>query len=197
MPVVEVASRGHAREHAGLKLPLRCFSKLLMLMNKNPITTASSWRSASRASRQARSERLCLPSGAVVLAVKPDPLEWILSGRIPQRLLSVALESDLGTTAATPKEVCEEEILDLARFATQLVRASVVQPSIGDGPEEIPMDDIPIEDRTFIFEWACRSLRQAGNDTAGTTTRQRTTLAEKDLTQEDLSSAKLERFREK
>ena len=50
------------------------------------------------------------------------------------------------------------EVLELARFAAQLVKASVVEPAIGDGPEEIRLDEIPTEDRAFIFEWACRAL---------------------------------------
>jgi hypothetical protein len=71
-----------------------------------------------------------------------------------------------------------EDVLELARFAAQLVKASVVRPAIGDGPDEIPLDDIPIEDRAFIFEWACRALRSSNAQS----------------TEEDLSSEKLERF---
>ena len=51
-----------------------------------------------------------------------------------------------------------EEVLELAAFARQLVKASVVKPAIDEGPEEIALDDIPVQDRAFIFEWACRAL---------------------------------------
>ena len=122
-------------------------------------TTAADWRKASRAQRAASAEPLTLPSGATILATRPAPLEWILAGRVPQRLLAAALASE-GTDP--PGELSRQDVLELARFAAELVRASVVDPAIGEGPEEIRLDDIPIEDRAFIFEWACRALRDSG-----------------------------------
>ena len=59
-----------------------------------------------------------------------------------------------------------EEVLELASFAAQLVQASVVRPAIGEGPDEIRLDDIPVEDRAFIFEWACRALGASGASSA-------------------------------
>ena len=126
-----------------------------------PIDTASDWRRASRAQRAASAEALALPSGATILAARPSPLEWILAGRVPQRLLSVALAAE-GSAAGAPGELSREDVLEFARFAADLVHASVVEPIIGDGADEIRFDDIPIEDRTFIFEWACRALREPG-----------------------------------
>ncbi|MBI1941541.1 MAG: hypothetical protein HYS33_08560 [Acidobacteria bacterium] len=127
-------------------------------MPTNGIANSESWRAASQAAGKARAERLRLPSGTTILAAKPEPLEWIMSGRIPQRLLAAALSN--GDAATRQTGISREEILELARFATQLVRASVIEPAIGDGPGEIGLDEIPIEDRAFIFEWACRSLGQ-------------------------------------
>ena len=111
------------------------------------------------ADRMMRAEHLKLPSGATILAVKPEPLEWILNGRIPQHLLGAALDSSPAAPTDADRVMTREEILDLAWFARQLVKASVVKPVIGDGPGEIALDDIPIEDRGFIFEWACRALK--------------------------------------
>jgi len=128
-------------------------------MPTNGIASTDDWRAASRAARKSRAERLTLPSGATILAARPEPLEWIMSGRVPQRLLAAALSN--GGAPQRETEISREEILDLARFATQLVRASVVEPAIGDGPGEISLDEIPIKDRAFIFEWACRALGQA------------------------------------
>lgn len=146
----------------------------------NGITDPKAWRDASKADREARAQRLQLPSGANILAVKPEPLDWLISGRIPQTLLSAVLEDGNAGSERAEKEVSREEVLDLASFATRLVKATVVSPPIGEGPEEIPLEEIPIKDRAFIFEWACRALSQAGSGS----------------TQEDLSSAKLERFRQ-
>ncbi len=127
-------------------------------MNDKPngIATAESWRAASQASRVEHAERLRLPSGATILATRPEPLEWILAGRLPQRLLGAAMKSapDGGPTA---REMTREEILELAQFAEQLVRAAIVEPCIGNGPGEIALEDIPVQDRAFVFEWACRA----------------------------------------
>jgi len=163
------------------------------------VASAESWRSAARKSREAGAEELTLPSGATILAARPEPLEWILAGRLPQRLLAAALGESQGhpreinpdhprdtnsghpraSDPSHPREsgdpaldsrfrgndsldagtgMTREEVLELARFAAQLVKASVVAPAIGEGPDEISLDEIPIEDRAFIFEWACRAL---------------------------------------
>src|SRR4030042_1883073 len=131
------------------------------MLKGNHIATARDWRAASQANRVAHAEPLRLPSGATILALKPEPLEWIMSGRVPQRLLGAALESDRAASTGAEREISREEILDLARFAAQLVKASVVAPAVGDGPDEVCLDDISIEDRAFIFEWACRALGPA------------------------------------
>ena len=162
-------------------------------MPANGIANAADWRAASRRARASRAEALTLPSGATILAARPDPLEWILAGRVPQRLLAAALGESHGhpreTRPGHPREsgdptldsrlrgndglggndgseagveMTREEVLELARFAAQLVEASVVEPAIGDGPEEIRLDEIPTEDRAFIFEWACRALGTSG-----------------------------------
>ena len=162
----------------------------------NHIATARDWRAASQASRVARAEPLRLPSGTTILAVKPEPLEWIMSGRIPQRLLGAALESERAACTNAERDISREEILDLARFAAQLVKASVVAPAIGDGPDEVCLDDISVEDRAFIFEWACRALGPApGNSLPGRA--QDVPWDVSPSREEDNSSAALERFRAK
>ncbi len=125
-------------------------------LKPNGIATAETWRAASRASRGERAEHLRLPSGATILAAPPEPLEWILAGRLPQRLLGAALEGAPDTGPAA-REMTRDEIVELAQFAEQLVRAAVLEPCIGDGPGEIALEEIPIQDRAFIFEWACRA----------------------------------------
>lgn len=148
----------------------------------NGIATPDDWRAGSQAARQARAERLRLPSGAVVLAARPEPLEWIFSGRLPQRLLGAALGN--GARNGTEREtLSREEVVELARFAVQLIRASVLEPAIGDGPGEIPIDEIPVEDRVFLFEWACRALSQSAGE------------GRNSLHEEDPASEKLARFR--
>jgi hypothetical protein len=132
-------------------------------MPMNGVADAASWRAASRVAREARAEELTLPSGAVILAARPEALDWILSGRVPQRLLAAALQVDGSAPAADP-EISGEDVLELARFACELVKASVVRPVIGDGPEEIRFEEIPVADRAFIFQWACRALDGSSGD---------------------------------
>lgn len=151
----------------------------------NGIASPTSWRAAWQKARETSAEPLRLPSGATILAARPEPLEWIISGRIPQRLLGAALDADASTGADQDREITRQEIVELAEFATRLVKASVVRPPIGEGPGEISLDDIPVADRAFIFEWACRAL---GENVGAPGARP---------TQEELSSASLERFRAK
>lgn len=131
----------------------------------NGIADAAAWRAATRAARVEHAEPLRLPSGATILAGRPEPLEWILAGRLPQQLLGAALGGD--PASAPEGEISREEILELARFAAQLVKASVIEPPIGDGPGEIALEEIPVEDRAFIFEWACRALSGSESGRAG------------------------------
>lgn len=173
----------------------------------NGIASSADWRSAMMADRIMRAEHLKLPSGATILAVKPEPLEWILSGRIPQHLLGSALDTGTAAPHDAHRVMTREEILDLAGFARQLVKASVVKPAIGDGPGEIALDDIPIEDRAFIFEWACRALKgrrengapgaALGKESEGKPRRGGRAAARcvSPVGKEDLSSEMLERFR--
>lgn len=164
----------------------------------NGVASPASWRSAMTQDRLARAEHLLLPSGATILAVRPEPLDWILSGRIPQQLLGVALESGAFSPQEKDAPLTRDEILDLAGFAQQLVKASVVKPAIGDGPDEIPMDEIPVKDRAFIFEWACRALKAAEPDE---NPKSRVVVTDSGIfrrrpEREELSSEKLERFRQ-
>jgi hypothetical protein len=159
----------------------------------NGIATSESWRHAAKTDREARAEHLVLPSGTTILAARPEALDWVMSGRIPQTLLAVAMEGPQSPVAGGDRELTRGEIIELASFAARLVAASVVDPPIGDGPDEIALDDIPIRDRAFIFEWACRALNESdeGAVPAGTA------VAADRSAKEDISSARLERFRQK
>lgn len=130
----------------------------------NSITSADAWRSASQAARLEHAEALKLPSGATILAARPEPLEWILAGRLPQRLLGLALESRTAPEAGAGRDLSREEILELARFATHLVKATVLEPRLGEGPGEISPEEIPMQDRVFIFEWACRAWSEDASE---------------------------------
>jgi len=132
---------------------------------KNGITSPEVWHSAWLADRMTRAERLTLPRAMTLLAVRPEPLDWIFSGKIPQRLLASVLGEGGARSAGTDRKMTREEIVELAEFARRVVMCSVVEPAIGDGLGEIPLDNIPVLDRTYIFEWACGGL--GGNQESG------------------------------
>lgn len=159
-----------------------------MSHKSNNVASAACWRAAAQAARIERAERLCLPSGATILAARPEPLEWILAGRLPQRLLGAALGDSRTPALGAEREISREEILELARFAIQLVEATVIEPRIGEGPGEIALDEIPVEDRAFIFEWACRAL----SETPATPTAAANSSSQEDLT---IPPSGIERFR--
>ena len=105
--------------------------------------------------------------------------------------MSPRTPSAKGAVASGLPALNAQRIIDLAGFATRLVVASVVDPPIGDGPDELPLEDIPLRDRAFIFEWACRGLSGAADAGAGPGGPAKTS------PKEDLSSGKLEGFRQK
>lgn len=150
----------------------------------NAVATPEAWRRGSQTARRARGELLRLPSGSTVLAARPEPLEWIFSGRLPQRLLGAALARE-GQRGAEQENLSREEVLELAHFAVELIRASVVEPEIGEGTGRMRMEEIPVEDRVFIFEWACRALSRPAGE------------APRPSSKEDRASDPLARFRQK
>lgn len=106
----------------------------------------SEWRS----SRQTEEE---LPSGLTVLLKKVSLVDLAAEGNIPAPLLGMIEEVS---------EVPEDAMIDLAEFpkyaeAINMVAMSVIQePPIADEPDEehLGIDELPFEDRIWLFEWA-------------------------------------------
>jgi len=128
-------------------------------MDDKKIASADQWRAAQKEVQAARGELLTLPSGLTVRAARPDPLEWIFGGRIPQRLVSAVMGGPSGEASLSV-----EELVELSKFAVGLLTATILEPRIGDGPGEIKLDEIPMPDRVFLFKWACRLVTAAGKE---------------------------------
>ena len=111
--------------------------------------TAKEWKEKARA----KAAELTLPSGMVIRARRPDPLQYAMWNRLPM-LLARAAE---GAAAVT-----SEEAVEISKALRELLLYCCVQPAISEtpGPDEIHPQDIPDEDTHFLIQWAMR-VREA------------------------------------
>jgi len=99
--------------------------------------TAEEWKSKA-------AEELTLPSGMVVRARRPGPLQVAEWRRLPMQLAAVA-SGDSATA--------EQDLAEVAKYIREIVSWCCVEPRV---PEEIKPEDIPGEDLTYIWRWALR-----------------------------------------
>ena len=122
---------------------------------------AQKWREAAARSAAAAAVPLVLPSGASVLARRPDIHLWLLHGRLPSAIagaLAAARE------AKSPAALSDEQIAELGRFYFDVIAAAVVEPRIvAREPQagEIGYAELPPEDVQFLFLWATRQEEAA------------------------------------
>jgi hypothetical protein len=126
------------------------------------MSRASEWAARGAELRAAEAEELELPSGAKILARRPDPMQLAVWGRIPLQMAAAAVGSpeDLGLT--------ETEAVELAQFYRDLLLYCCVEPRISQEPtgeEEIHPSAIPRDDWQFIVHWAMRY--EEGRDLRG------------------------------
>ena len=100
---------------------------------------------------------LPLPSGMVIKARRPNPLQYAEWNRLPL-MLAAAAENG-------PAAVSAEQAQEIAGFMRELVVYCCVEPRVSetaaaDSEDEIQPKDLPEEDWTFIVGWAMR-LREA------------------------------------
>ena len=116
--------------------------------------TASEWKEKAREA----SERfdLTLPSGMVVTARRPGPLQLAFFRRIP---LALAQQVVSGETV-DPQSITAEEIVENVAFMRDLLTYCLLDPRISldpQGDDEIHPRDIPEKDWKYILGWAMRS----------------------------------------
>jgi len=113
------------------------------------VTSAAEWRKSQQVGQVIE-----LPSGAVARLVRPHLLALVKTGQIPD-LLSAQV-SELFGTSKTPAEVqagiSPESMIELINITSKL---AFIEPKITDTPgvNELSIDDIDFEDRTFVFWW--------------------------------------------
>lgn len=103
---------------------------------------------------------VALPSGAVFTLRRPPLDQWLLWGRVPDFLLSVAPAME---TLKEQQPNAAQEDLEFqhnVNMAKALILYAVVDPSlkIGAKADEDALDpaEIDSEDMTFLFDYVCR-----------------------------------------
>ena len=116
-------------------------------------TIASDWKGAGQRLAEAAAVDLELPSGVVIRARRPDPLQLAMWGNLPLALAPPDAAAAGG----------EGAFLSTAQFARDMLSYCCVSPRISLDPKdmrEIHPRDIPMEDTMFILRWAARGEEQ-------------------------------------
>jgi len=134
--------------------------------------TASEWKAAGRRAAEEESVELALPSGMVLLARRPDPVQVAMWGQLPLSLASV-----VGRAAGAEAAPSPEDVMQSLALSRDLLVYCCVRPRISQAPQdedEIHPRDLPMEDVLYILRWARREAEtgklvsfRGGRTTAG------------------------------
>lgn len=111
-------------------------------------TSASEWAKKGQEAAPAAAVELTLPSGAVILARRPDPVQLASWGYLP-----------LGLVQTDGQKASAADLARYAAFMRDVLQYCCVQPRVSldpQGPEEIAPGQIPDGDWQFIVKWATR-----------------------------------------
>lgn len=119
------------------------------------VTSGKAWR--------ARTEEVTLPSGNTAELRKPDVLSLVMrNGGIPDVLTAQVMAGLQDEGGKSPK-FGAKELGQLLEMLNTVTRACFVSPRIVDKPEEelaedeLRVEDVSMEDKSFIFQWAAGS----------------------------------------
>ena len=125
------------------------------------MSRASEWKKKAREAAGAGAVELTLPSGAKILARRPNPVQLATWGKLPMLLANAAHEAMAGRAqgAPTAPQAKMDEVAEIATLYRDLLVHCCVNPRISlepTGDDEIHPRDIPEEDWTYITHWAMR-----------------------------------------
>jgi hypothetical protein len=108
--------------------------------------TAKEWKAKGEAAAEV--VELALPSGMVITARRPGPMQFAAWDRLPLMLGRLDNSAEMGT----------EETVEVAGFVRELVIYCCVAPRVSMSPseDEIAPRDIPEADWQYIMRWAMR-----------------------------------------
>ena len=115
---------------------------------------ASDWEKAGRKKAVEEAVELALPSGMVIRARRPDPVQVAMWGRLPLRLAGMVQGED-----GRPGLPADETVVAAVELAREVLVYCCVTPRITltpAGPDEIHPSHVPMDDVLFILRWARR-----------------------------------------
>jgi len=139
--------------------------RLTQAQNAKRVTLAE-WRAK-------RVHEMQLPSGLTVKLRDMDMTDLVLTGGIPNTLLDL-----LGSAALTNlseqeigQKMLGESAKDFAVMLNSVVKATLVDPAIGDAPDDthIMLDELSFADKMEIFNWVNREAGAVRPFREGTT----------------------------
>lgn len=141
--------------------------------------SAAAYLEALKKKRESEVIPVPVPSGFTWMLRRPDIQGYILTGRMPQKLVEQFLQSaqkrgitpegiqakDVSALAQTP--VDKDEAVATLFFMRELVQEACVKPRITEepvGPDDIHPRKVDPEDFKFIFDWCLSYSGVAGID---------------------------------
>lgn len=115
---------------------------------------AKEW--AARAQHQV--EELTLPSGQVIKARRPGPMQLMTWQALPLSLVNAAVGEE-ASAVHLAAQLSPQQIAEQAAFYRDVLVWCCVEPRVSltpQGEDEIHPRDIPEQDWTFIIAWALR-----------------------------------------
>ena len=110
--------------------------------------------------RSRRLHELELPSGLPVMVRDVDMTDLVLTGAIPNTLIELLGDTDTQKLSEEEvgKKMLAENKSDFATLLTVIVKAALVEPAIGDTPDEthIMLDELSFADKMEIFNFINR-----------------------------------------
>lgn len=110
--------------------------------------------------RARRLHELDLPSGLQVKVRDVDMTDLVLTGAIPNTLIDLlgSDETQKQSEAEIGKKMLGENKSDFATLMSVIVKAALVEPAIGDVPDEthIMLDELSFADKMEIFNFINR-----------------------------------------
>lgn len=106
-----------------------------------------------------------LQSGAVFELRRPELYSYMITGRLPQSLVSVGFKAWRKGAEQATRDLKDEEAADMFVFMREIVHDCTVNPKFVEfavNDNEIGASDMALEDFNEIFEWAMSHQGVAG-----------------------------------
>jgi hypothetical protein len=121
------------------------------------VNRASQWKKKAAEAAEQEAVTLELPSGMIIRARRPDPMQLAAWDKLPMSLAAAAQAEDAEHGSAP--QVTNDQAAEMAVFLRDLLIYCCVDPRVSLAPkdDEIHPKDIPQGDWIFILNWAMRA----------------------------------------